>query len=101
MSMEQKAARRTRKQRAGVFDIRSIIGLLLGIYGLVLTITGLVSTSDQDLAKSGGVNLNLWTGLALLLAAAVFFVWARLRPVLVPADNPGEHGPSDTQPPAH
>ena len=101
MSMEQNAARRTRKQRAGVFDVRAIIGLLLGIYGVVLTITGLVSTSEQDLAKAGGVNLNLWTGIGLLLASAAFLVWARLRPVLVPADNPGEHGASDTRPPGH
>jgi drug/metabolite transporter (DMT)-like permease len=90
MSMENTAARRTPKQRAGVFDVRAIIGLLLGIYGVVLTVTGLVGTSEQDLAKAGGVNLNLWTGIALLVASAVFFVWARLRPVLVPADNPGE-----------
>jgi hypothetical protein len=87
MSMETNAARRTRKQRAGVFDIRSIIGLLLAAYGFVLTITGLLATSQQDLAKSGGVNLNLWTGLGLLLASSVFFVWARLRPVLVPAES--------------
>jgi hypothetical protein len=101
MSMEHNAPRRTRRQRAGVFDVRAVIGLLLGIYGVVLTITGLVSTGDQDLAKTDGVNLNLWTGLGLLLASAVFLTWARLRPVLVPADNPGEHGASDTGPPAH
>ncbi len=86
MSMEANAARRTRKQRAGVFDVRAIIGLLLGIYGVVLTITGLVGTSEQDLAKAGDVNLNLWTGIGLLVGSAVFFVWARLRPVLVPAE---------------
>jgi hypothetical protein len=101
MSMEHNAPRRTRRQRAGVFDVRAVIGLLLGIYGVVLTITGLVSTGDQDLAKTDGVNLNLWTGLSLLLASAVFLIWARVRPVLVPADNPGEHGASGTQPPAH
>ena len=78
---------RTSAKRAGAFDIRSIIGLLLGIYGAVLAVTGVVSTSPTDLAKSGGVNVNLWTGLALLLAAAVFLVWARLRPVLVPAGS--------------
>jgi drug/metabolite transporter (DMT)-like permease len=100
MSMEQKAPRRGRRQRAGVFDVRTIIGLLLGIYGVILTITGLVGTTEQDLAKTGNVNLSLWTGIALVVASAVFFVWARLRPVLVPADNPGEEG-ADTRPPAH
>jgi drug/metabolite transporter (DMT)-like permease len=75
---------RTSAKRAGAFDIRSIIALLLGIYGVVLAVTGVVGTSTTDLAKSDGVNVNLWTGLALLLAAAAFLVWARLRPVLVP-----------------
>lgn len=101
MSMEDSAAPGTRRQRAGVFDVRTVIGSLLGIYGVVLTVTGLVGTSEQDLAKAGGVNLNLWTGIGLLLAAAVFFVWARLRPVLVPADDPGEHDASGTSPPGH
>src|SRR3990170_4164046 len=92
--------RRPRKQRAGAFDVRTIIGLLLGIYGVVLLVTGLVGTSDQDLAKAEGVNVNLWTGIALLVAAAVFFTWARLRPILVPADTPGE-GATDSRPPGH
>jgi LPXTG-motif cell wall-anchored protein len=89
MSMEQnvtQAGGRTPRRRAGAFDVRTIIGLLLGIYGVVLGITGLVATSGQDLAKAGDINLNLWTAVGLLLASAVFFVWARLRPILMPAD---------------
>lgn len=85
MSIEQQAAQTTR-QRAGVFDVRSIIGLLLGIYGIVLTLTGLVGTSEHDLAKAGGTNLNLWTGIALIAASAVFFAWVKLRPIEVPAE---------------
>jgi hypothetical protein len=72
------------KRQAGAFDIRVFIGSLLGIYGVVLLLTGLFGTSDTDLAKSDGVNINLWTGIGLLVAAAVFVVWARLRPVIVP-----------------
>jgi len=85
MSMEQQAAR-SGGQRAGVFDVRSIIGLLMGIYGIVLTLTGLVGTSEQDLAKAGGTNLNLWTGIALAAASAVFFTWVKLRPIQVPVE---------------
>jgi LPXTG-motif cell wall-anchored protein len=77
---------RTPKRGAGVFDVRMIIGLLLGIYGAVIGITGLVGTSEADLAKTGDINLNLWTAVGLLVASAVFFVWARLRPILMPAD---------------
>ena len=104
MSIEQKAARggrNPRRQRAGVFDIRMIIGLLLGIYGVVLTVTGLVGTSDSDLAKTNGVNLNLWTGVALLAGALVFFAWSRLRPVMVPPDPPGEDAGAGTPPSGH
>ena len=89
MSTEQnvsQAGGRTPKMRAGAFDVRTIIGLLLGIYGVVLGITGLVATSGADLAKAGDINLNLWTAVGLLLASAVFFVWARLRPLLMPAE---------------
>lgn len=85
-------ARRPPK-RAGVFDIRTVIGLLLGIYGVVLIITGLLATSAEDLSKTDGTNVNLWTGIGLLTASAAFFAWARLRPVVVPADVPsGEEG---------
>ena len=104
MSMEEKAprpGRGPRRQRAGVFDVRMIIGLLLGIYGVVLTVTGLVGTSENDLAKANGVNVNLLTGIALIVAAAVFFVWSRLRPVLVPAGTDGERAGSESGPPTH
>ncbi|WP_148574237.1 hypothetical protein [Nocardioides caldifontis] len=78
-----------RKHEAGAFDIRVFIGSLLGIYGVILLLTGLFGTSDADLAKSDGLNVNLWTGIALLVSAALFVVWSRLRPVVVP-DDPDE-----------
>lgn len=78
--------------RAGAFDIRVFIGALLGLYGAILLVTALVGTTEEELEKAGGVNVNLWTGLALLAAAAAFVAWARLRPVVVPAepDDAGE-----------
>ncbi|GAA1938136.1 hypothetical protein [Nocardioides marmoribigeumensis] len=71
--------------KAGLFDIRSIIGLLLGIYGVILVITSFF-TSDKQLAKADGVNVNLWAGLGLVVAALVFLAWVRLRPIVVPDD---------------
>lgn len=68
---------------AGAFDIRNIIGSLLGIYGVVLLLAGLFA--DTASAKTGGVNANLWTGIALAVAAAIFLVWARVKPIIVPA----------------
>jgi drug/metabolite transporter (DMT)-like permease len=65
---------------ANLLDIRRIIGLLLAIYGLILLVLG-IGASDADIDKAAGINLNLWTGVALLVAAALFFVWALIRPL--------------------
>ena len=73
----------TGKKTAGAFDIRLIIAMLIGLYGVVLVITGLVATSDADLDKADGVNINLWAGLGMAAVAALFAVWARLRPIVV------------------
>jgi hypothetical protein len=73
-------------RKAGAFDIRSFIALLVGIYGVVLVITGLFSTSDQDLAKAGDVNVYLWAGLGMVVVAALMQAWAMWRPVVVPKD---------------
>jgi hypothetical protein len=79
--------------RAGAFDIRTFIALLIGVYGVVLVVTGLVGTSEEELARAGGVNVNLWAGLGMLVFAACFTAWARLRPVVVP-DHQEDGGPS-------
>ena len=77
---------------AGLADIRNIIGGLLGIYGVILVLLGILADPQED--KTGGVNANLWAGLALLVAAAVFVTWARLRPVVVPADVEHDDSPA-------
>jgi hypothetical protein len=74
-----------------LFDIRCIVGLLLGIYGVLLTIAGLapaVSGRHNDPAAAGnrvdlyvGTDANWWVGLVLIGVAAVFFAWAVLRPI--------------------
>lgn len=66
---------------AGVFDIRNIIGALLGIYGVILLLMGIFG--DQETDKTGGVNANLWAGIVLLVVGVAFLVWARTRPVVV------------------
>jgi hypothetical protein len=91
--------------KAGAFDIRNIIGALLGLYGVLLTLAGMFG--DPELEKTGGVNANLWTGLALILVAAIFIGWARLRPIVVPQhvdppdDDPTRPAPQRKRPPAH
>lgn len=85
------------KKTAGAFDIRNIIGTLLGIYGIVLLLAGLFLDPETD--KTGGVNANLWTGLALTVVGGAFLLWARLKPIVVPehvepvVDDPTRPGP--------
>lgn len=79
-----------RTHRAGAFDIRLIIALLTGVYGLVLTIMGIAITDDAEIAKSAGVNINLWAGIGMLIFTALFVLWALLRPIRVPEEAPDE-----------
>lgn len=72
------------KAATAAFDIRNVIAALLGFYGLVLIIC--------SFALDPGVNVdtgapkdsadNLWMGIALGVSAAIFFAWARLRPIV-------------------
>lgn len=71
--------------RASLFDLRWIIALLFGIYGVVVTVMGIGFTTQADLDKAGGINVNLWTGIPMLVVAALFALWAQLRPVQIPA----------------
>ena len=84
---------------ATLFDLRTVIAVLFGVYGIVLTIRGLVGYDDVDEAKAG-TNLNLETGIAMLVLAAVFVVWLRLRPTHIPdAAEPAEQ--DDDRPAGH
>jgi LPXTG-motif cell wall-anchored protein len=85
-----------RRHTAGLLDIRNIIGALLGVYGVILTLMGLFG--DQESDKTGDVNANLWTGLGLLVVAAGFLIWARVRPIVVPEHAGSEQ---DGPPPGH
>lgn len=92
------SAGKTKTHRAGLFDIRIIIGLLIGIYGVILVITG-IFTSDSQVAKGDGLNINLVGGGVMILASIFFIAWARIRPIIVP-DDPDEIDKEDT-PSAH
>jgi hypothetical protein len=62
------------------FDLRRILGALFLLYGVLVTIVGIVQ-NDQDVAKTHGIAINLWTGIAMLVLGILFFVWDRLSPV--------------------
>ncbi|MFF4473399.1 hypothetical protein ACFYZ3_27980 [Streptomyces sp. NPDC001599] len=68
---------------ARLFDIRRIIGGLFVIYGVIVTIAGIVA-SDEDIDKAQGVNINLWTGVGMLVLGVFFLAWLKLRPTAPP-----------------
>ncbi|CAL9546682.1 hypothetical protein SUDANB145_04335 [Streptomyces sp. enrichment culture] len=68
---------------ARLFDIRRIIGGLFALYGVIVTIAGLTA-SDADIDKAEGVNINLWTGLGMLVLGVFFLAWLKLRPTVPP-----------------
>ena len=74
-----------------LLDLRSVIGLLFVVYGLVLTILGIIGGTEEQLAKAGGLALNLWTGLAMLIAGILFYVWAFVKPPLPPEQDHVDH----------
>lgn len=81
--MSKKTRRATTKTHAaGALDIRNVIGSLLAVYGVILLLMGLLADTADD--KTGGVNANLWAGLALLVVGVAFIVWTRAKPIQVP-----------------
>jgi hypothetical protein len=65
---------------ANRFDIRRIIGGVFVLYGVTLTIVGIVG-SDEVKNKAAGINVNLWTGLGMLVVGGLMIFWALARPV--------------------
>ncbi|WP_205730122.1 hypothetical protein [Blastococcus sp. TF02-8] len=80
-----------RQHAAGAFDVRNVIAGLIGFYGVVLVLVGLFGESAADREKTGDVHANLWSGLVMVVVALAFFLWTRLRPIVVePTHEPGE-----------
>jgi hypothetical protein len=77
----------TAAKAANRFDIRRIIGGLFLVYGAILLVVGLAG-SDAVKHKAAGVNVNLWTGLGMLVFGALMVFWALSRPTVpdVPDD---------------
>jgi hypothetical protein len=75
---------------ANRFDVRRIIGALFLLYAVILIGVGIVGSS-ADKNKAAGINVNLWTGLGMLVFGAGMVAWALLRPVVPePPETRGE-----------
>ncbi|MCA0146496.1 hypothetical protein [Blastococcus sp. LR1] len=75
----------SKREKAGAFDVRNVIAELIGLYGVVLVVVGLLDDSAEAMAKTGGVNANLWAGIGMLVVAVAFALWSWLRPTVVQA----------------
>lgn len=76
-------------RNANRFDIRRLIGALFALYGVILTILGIVG-SHHVKNKAAGIDIDLWTGLGMLVFAALMIFWALARPVT--PEPPEERG---------
>ncbi|MFJ9905064.1 hypothetical protein ACIRVK_19560 [Streptomyces sp. NPDC101152] len=72
--LQQKSATAAR-----IFDLRRIIGGLFVLYGVIVTIAG-ITDGQAAIDKAQGVNINLWTGIGMLLLGIFFLAWLKLRP---------------------
>ncbi|MEE1619590.1 hypothetical protein [Brachybacterium sp. J153] len=84
-------------ETAGAFDIRTFIGALVGLFGLILVAMGLFAFTPHEAAKTDGLNANLWAGIAMVVVAILFFVWAKLDPIrmIVRENEDGAEEPKD------
>jgi hypothetical protein len=75
---------------ANRFDIRRIIGGLFVLYSVILIITGIVGDHGVK-NKAAGVNVDLYTGIGMLVVGILMIAWALLRPVVPePPETRGE-----------
>jgi hypothetical protein len=75
---------------ANRFDIRRIIGGLFVLYSIVLIVTGIVGDHSVK-NKASGVNVDLYTGIGMLVVGVLMIVWAVTRPVVPePPETRGE-----------
>lgn len=73
-----------RSHMAGAFDIRNVIGALLGIYGLVLLISYfLLDPGQSTMGEAKDSIYNLWSGLGMLAVAALFLLWSKFEPIKI------------------
>lgn len=63
-----------------MLDIRIPIGLLFTVLGVLLTAYGLLTNADTTLyIKSFNYNINIWSGLVMLVFGAVMLLTVRWK----------------------
>ncbi len=59
-------------------DIKIPIGMMFSILGIILTILGLVTNGNMRCMKSLGHNINLWSGILMMLFGAFMLLTSTL-----------------------
>ncbi|MGK8360440.1 cell wall anchor protein [Corynebacterium amycolatum] len=79
------STQKTQNKKAGAFDIRNVIGALLGLYGLILMLAYLFLDAgvNPETNEAKQPLYNLYAGIALIVVAVIFFVWTKIRPTVV------------------
>ena len=69
-----------------------MIGGLFILYGLILLVLGIVG-SHHIKTKAAGVNIDLWTGLGMLVFGALMLFWALPAPRCPSRPRLADRGP--------
>ena len=90
--MSEAMTQETRRKQRGwhlpistelVLDLRTWISAMFVTFGTMLAVYGAFFATPEDLAKGAGLNLNLWTGVGLIVVALLFALWLLAKPSAV------------------
>lgn len=63
-----------------LLDLRAWVAAMFFVFGMMLAGYGVFFADAEDLAKAKGTNLDLWTGVGMIVFAVSFAVWLLARP---------------------
>ena len=70
-----------------------MIGGLFTLYGVLLIIYSFF-TSDAEIQRAAGIDINLWLGIGMLILGVLFLIWARVNPQVKAEPNPTDAEPN-------
>lgn len=85
----------TEKAPARPFDIRLVIGGLFTFYGVIVLVIGIIDGAAAK-KQAGGIDINVWTGLGMLVLGLFFLARMRVNP-LVPPPPEAETATADSE----
>lgn len=59
-------------------DIKIPIGLMFAIFGVILSVYGFTTQGDPMYLKSLSININLWSGIFMVLFGVIMLVFSDL-----------------------